>query len=406
MNELDVCLAKVAQKFGTPSYVFLADAIDGRIAEVRATLGQWFDLSYAMKCNPNPSLLHWLADRVDFIDVSSIGELRLARQAGWDTARASFTGPGKRDAEISEAIDVGIGELILENLREAVVANKIAGETGKVQDVLIRLAPSTVPKGFGDHMAGRPSPFGFDIEVAEEELPQVLALPHLNVVGLHIYSGTQCLKPHAICENYRIFMSVFREICERHDITPQKLVFGSGLGIPYHPGDTPLALDDVAGNIRNDLEGFRAEPRFAGTKLILELGRFLVGESGYFLTSVVAIKESRGHNIGICDGGMNNHLPASGHFGMVIHRNYRMHRVGGGQDYQKYSLVGPLCTSIDRIASGVMLPTLAHGDIVAVHSSGAYGMTASPIHFISHTLPREVLVEGQTITDISRVFDI
>lgn len=402
MTELDACLMEAARKFGTPSYVYLTDAIDRRLAEIGAALGPWFALSYAMKCNPNPGLLNRLADRVDFLDVSSIGELRLARQAGWNANRASFTGPGKRDAEIAEAIECGVGELILENLREASVANRIAGESGRVQDVLIRLAPSRVPKGFGDHMAGRPSPFGIDIEDAAAQLPQILALPHLAVVGLHIYSGTQCLKPEAICENYRIFMSVFRDICEAHDITPQKLVFGSGLGIPYHPGDTPLDLNAVADGIGAELRAFRAEPRFSGTKLILELGRYLIGEAGYFLTSVVGIKDSRGQRIVICDGGMNNHLPASGHFGMVIHRNYRMHRVGGGEGEEKVNLVGPLCTSIDRLANAVALPPLAEGDVVAVHCSGAYGLTASPIHFISHAYPREVLVEGQSLTDISR----
>lgn len=402
MTDLDAHLAEAARKFGTPSYVYFTDAIDKRLAGIREALGRWFELSYAMKCNPNPGILSQLADRVEFLDVSSIGELRLACQAGWDPARASFTGPGKREAEIAEAIECGIGELILENLREALIANRIAGEIGRVQDVLIRLAPSHVPKGFGDHMAGRPSPFGIDIEDAPDQLPRILALPHLSVVGLHIYSGTQCLKSEAICDNYRIFVSIFREICEAHDITPHKLVFGSGLGIPYHPGDTPLDLSDVADGIRDDLQNLRAEPRFSDTRLILELGRYLIGEAGYFLTSVIGIKDSRGQKIAICDGGMNNHLPASGHFGMVIHRNYNMHRVGGGDGEEKINLVGPLCTSIDRLASGVALPPLAEGDIVAVHSSGAYGLTASPIHFISHACPREILIDGDTVTDVSR----
>jgi diaminopimelate decarboxylase len=138
----------------------------------------------------------------------------------------------------------------------------------------------------------------------------------------------------------------------------------------------------------------------------LELGRYLVGEAGYFLTRIVSIKESRGSRIGICDGGMNNHLPASGHFGMVIHRNYRMHRVGGGQETEKIDLVGPLCTSIDRLASGALLPRLTEGDVIAIHCSGAYGLTASPIHFISHPLPREVLIEGSRIREATRALDL
>jgi diaminopimelate decarboxylase len=250
-----------------------------------------------------------------------------------------------------------------------------------------------------------PSAFGIDIEDMAEQLPQILALPHLNLVGLHIYSGTQCLKPDAICENYRIFMTVFRDICATYDIIPHKLVFGSGLGVSYHLGDTPLKLGEVAANLRADMDAFQAEDRFKHTQLILELGRYLVGEAGYFLTTVITVKESRGARIGICDGGMNNQLPASGHFGMVIHRNYKMHRVGGGEGAKKINLVGPLCTSIDRLASGVELPHLSAGDVVAIHASGAYGLTASPIYFISHPLPREVLVESEKMTDVSRNFD-
>lgn len=399
---LDWHLAYAAEKIGTPAYVYMADTIERRLADLRTNLGEWFAFSYAAKCNPNPELLHWLGERIDLIDVSSIGEFRLARSAGWDADRVSFTGPGKRVIEIEQAVAGGIGEMVIESLREARVADSVAQKLGCRQDVLIRLSPTKVPKGFGDHMAGRPSPFGLDVEAAGDDLRQILLLPHLRIVGLHIYSGTQCLKPDAISENYRIFIEVFRKICNELDLRPEKLIFGSGLGIPYHDQDAALELADVASGVGADLTAFQAEARFRSTRLILELGRYLVGEAGYFLTRVISIKESRGRRIGICDGGMNDHLPASGHFGMVMQRNYRMHRVGGGDVSEKIDLVGPLCTSIDRLASGAMLPRLEEGDLVAVHSSGAYGLTASPIHFISHAPPREVLIEGSRLRDITR----
>jgi diaminopimelate decarboxylase len=273
---------------------------------------------------------------------------------------------------------------------------------------MVRIAPARVPKGFGDQMAGRPSAFGIDIEVIESQLPTILAFKNLRVVGLHIYSGTQCLRPDAICENYRIFLDIFRSVCEGHDLRPAKLVFGSGLGIPYHVGDTPLDLHVVATGIVEDLDTLKADPRFRQTELILELGRYLVGEAGYFLTKVVSLKESRGVVIGVCDGGMNNHLPASGHFGMVIHRNYRMHLLEQPEAEPaapdaKVDLVGPLCTSIDRLASGIMLPGIKEGSLIAIHNSGAYGLTASPIHFISHGLPREILVEASGVRDVTRI---
>lgn len=403
-DALDRRLEEAARRFGTPAYVYFTDAIEARIDRLHTVFGGRFVLSYAAKCNPNPALLGWLGSRVDQIDVSSAGELRLAGGAGWDPSRASFTGPGKREVELREAIAAGVGELVLESVREAALADRIAAETGRVQDVLVRIAPPRVPKGFGDHMAGRPCAFGLDLEDIDAEMPRILALPNLRVRGLHIYSGTQCLKAEAVCENWRIFLGVFRDIAGRYDLRPAKLVFGAGLGIPYHAGDTALDLEAVAGGIADELDAFRAEPRFAGAQLVLELGRYLVGEAGYFLTRVVSVKQSRGSRIGICDGGMNNHLPASGHFGMVIHRNYAMHRVGGAIDQpaEPISLVGPLCTSIDRLASGVSLPRLEEGDLVAIHNSGAYGLTASPIHFISHALPSEVLALEGEMRDATR----
>jgi diaminopimelate decarboxylase len=175
-----------------------------------------------------------------------------------------------------------------------------------------------------------------------------------------------------------------------------------GLGIPYHEGDVALDLAEVARGIAEEIDAFKREPRFSKAQLVLELGRHLVGEAGYFLTRVISVKRSRGSHIAVCDGGMNNHLPASGHFGMVIHRNYRLHKIGADGPLQKTDLVGPLCTSIDRIARGVELPAVVEGDLIAVHASGAYGLTASPVHFISHGLPREVLAHADGMVDVTR----
>lgn len=400
---IDDWLEQAAQAVGTPAYVYFADPVAARIARLEAAFGQRFTLSFAAKSNPNPALLGWLAPRIGCLDVSSIGELRLGTGAGWTPARLSFTGPGKRVEELREAISAGVGELVVESVAEAVTADGIARGLGRVQDVLLRIAPARVPKGFGDQMAGRPSAFGIDVEDMQRDIPRILALPGLRVAGLHIYSGTQCLRAEAIVENWRGFIAIFREIADGWEMHPEKLVFGSGLGIPYHAGDTALDLEAVAAEIAPDLDALRAESRFRNAQLVLELGRYLVGEAGYFLTRVTAVKESRGSRIVICDGGLNNHLPASGHFGMVIHRNYMMHRVGGGSPDTKVDLVGPLCTSIDRLASGILLPPLAPGDLVAVHGSGAYGLTASPVHFISHPLPREVLIADGALRDVTRL---
>lgn len=398
----DAWLMAAADRLGTPSFVYFTDAIARRIAQLDAAFGGRFALSFAVKANPNPTLLRWLEPRIAFLDISSIGEMRLALASGWPAARLSFTGPAKRSFELSEAIAAGLGELIVESLDEARAADAIAHALGRVQPILVRIAPDRVARGFGDQMAGRPCAFGIDIEDLGSTLPHILALRHLRVAGLHIYSGTQCLKTDVLIDHYRQLTDLCRDTCDRHGITAEKLVFGSGLGIPYHPGDVPLDLAAIGTAIVPDLDALRSEPAFERTCLTLELGRYLVGEAGYFLTRVVATKLSRGTRIAICDGGMNNHLPATGHFGMVIRRNYAMHKVGGYGPVEQVDLAGPLCTSIDRLASGVDLPHLEPGDLIAVHNSGAYGPSASPLHFISHAPPAELMVIDGALHDVSR----
>ncbi len=401
-TELDPLLTAAADRFGTPAYLYVAERIEERLARLEADFGRWFRMSYAVKANPNPALLRWLHGRVPMLDVSSIGEVRLALAAGWSADDLSFTGPAKRDAELAEALRAGVGDLVLESVDEALAANRLAGAADVRQRVLVRLAPDRVPKGFGDQMAGRPSPFGIDVEEAGAALRHIAALPHLRISGLHIYSGTQSLKPDAIADNWRIFITHFRHFCAEIDLVPERLVFGSGLGIPYHAGDVALDTAAIAAAMAPDMQALRDEPRFAATEFVLELGRHLVGEAGVFLTRVIRVKPSRGSRIALCDGGMNAHLAATGHFGMVLRRNFLLHRVGGGEISGKIDLHGPLCTSIDRLAAGAELPTVSDGDLIAVHASGAYGPTASPAAFISHPAPREIWAEGGQLSDVTR----
>ncbi len=401
----DAWLRQAADDHGTPCFVYFTAPIERRIAALDHAFGGRFALSFAVKANPNPAMLEWLAPRIPLLDISSIGEMRLALHSGWDASRLSFTGPAKRDAELAEAIAMGLGELVVESPREAIAANAIARSMGRRQNVLIRITPERVPRGFGEQMAGRPSPFGIDAEQAAEALPPILSLANLRVRGFHIYSGTQSLKADAVVENIHNSIALFAHLAAAHGLMPDKLVFGSGLGIPYHQGDAAIDLAAVATGIVPALDMLRADPRFSQAQLTLELGRYLVGEAGYFVTRVVSIKESRGIRIALCDGGMNNHLPASGLFGMVIRRAYKMHKVGGGGAIEKIDVTGPLCTSIDRLASGVELAHLDPGDLIAVHNSGAYGLTASPIHFISHQPPVEVMVDRAAMRAIPRDWD-
>jgi diaminopimelate decarboxylase len=403
MHDRHDVLETVARRFGTPCFVYFLDDVRERIGLVRAAFGNRFAVSYAVKSNPNPAILTWMNGQAAMLDVSSGGELRRALAAGWSSDRISFTGPGKRRWELVESIAARVGRLVLESVREAEDLDALARQAGHIQPVVLRIAPSSLPRGFGVNMAGKPTQFGVDEEVAPDAVAAIQRLSNLRLVGFHAYSGTQCVDAGAVSENLATFARIFTSLSNSFDIRPEALIFGAGFGIPYHENTGTLDVDAVAAGIAPVLEQLASEPLLAGATLYLEMGRFLVGEAGLYVTRVTRIKESRGSTIAVCDGGMNHHLGACGHLGSVIHRNYRIFKVGRVADppSQRFELVGPLCTTIDTLGHGVLLPELREGDLLGVHCSGAYGLTASPINFISHEPAQEIAVEGHDIRDIT-----
>ena len=392
----DATLARIAREHGTPCFVYFMQEVSDRVALVRDHFGGRFHVSYAMKSNPNLGLLSRMRRHCDFLDISSGGELQRAMQAGWATDLISFTGPAKRRAELEAAVEHGVGEIVVESVTEATILNEVARQAGICQPILVRIAPQRMPRGFGVNMAGKPTQFGIDEEQVDEAFAALRSLPGISVEGLHIYSGSQCLDAVSIAENYGIFVEIFRRICGQHGLAPRKLIFGSGIGIPYHENNKPVELSVIAPQVNTLLDDLRGESRFANTSLVLETGRYLVGEAGVYLTRVLYRKVSRGSIICICDGGMNHHLGACGHLGGVLQRNYPIFKVGAGpgEPTETVDLVGPLCTSIDTLGQRVALPASQVGDVMGIACSGAYGVSASPVDFISHDRPAEYVVEG------------
>lgn len=404
MNER---LASVAETIGTPTYVYDVQTIRDRFARLRQVFGNRFGVSYAVKANPNVELLRRIEPQVATFDVSSFKEMERALAAGCAPARVTFSGPAKRRPEIERAIALGLGELVLESMAEAECASRFAAASGRTQPVLIRINPTAVPRHFGVNMAGKASQFGIDEEEIDDAIDRIASLPGLRLIGFHIYSGTNCLKAEAIADNFEIFIRLFRKAAARAGLHPAKLVFGSGFGVPYYNEDGPLDVEAAAARIVPMIDALKAEAAFAQTECILEMGRWLVGPAGWLLTGVVTEKLSRGTHFLICDAGFNNHLAACGMMGTVIRRNWRYANVNAGEvnvgDAQSrtYTLVGPLCTTIDVLASDIALPKTAPGDVLAIANSGAYGLTASPTRFISHPEPAEVLLDGEDMVAVS-----
>lgn len=393
-------LADAAARVGTPLYAYDMDAIHARFAQLKSLFGRHFGVSYAIKANPNIELMRRILPLVATFDVSSYHEAERALAAGMPPTRITFSGPAKRETEIRRAVEGGIGELVLESLAEADSANAFAAARNMRQPVLLRINPATVTSHFGVNMAGKASQFGIDEEMFDAAIAYVQSLANLDLAGFHIYSGTNSLNTKAIVDNFAMFARLFRHGAAVGGIRPRKLVFGSGFGVPYVDGEKMLDVDAVAAGVMPLLDELKAEPAFAATECLLEMGRWLVGPAGWLLTSVVAEKASRGVDFRLCDAGFNNHLAACGMMGTVIRRNWQFSNVSNpGGEARRYTLVGPLCTTIDVLATEISLPEMRVGDVIAIANSGAYGLTASPTRFISHPEPAEVLLEGDGFTD-------
>jgi diaminopimelate decarboxylase len=246
-------------------------------------------------------------------------------------------------------------------------------------------------KASGMKMGGGPKQFGVDADQVPRLLAEIAQLG-LAFEGFHIYSGSQNLRAEAICEAQRKSLALAAALAANAPSPVKVLNIGGGFGIPYFPGESPLDLAAIGRN----LESMAADTRriLPQASLVVELGRYLVGEAGLYVCEVVDRKVSRGHVFLVTNGGLHHHLAASGNFGQVIRKNYPVaigNRVRGGAR-EVASVVGPLCTPLDLLADRMELAEAHPGDLVVVFQSGAYGLTASPTAFLSHPAPREVLV--------------
>ncbi len=385
-----VPLTRLAERVGrTPFYAYDRRVIHARVAELRRHLPPMVKLHYAMKANPMPSLVAFMAGIVDGIDVASGGELKVALDAGMTPHEISFAGPGKSEAELAQALAAGI-LVNVESGREVDLLSRLSRESALPARVAVRVNPDFELKSSGMKMGGGPKQFGVDAEVVPELLSKIGRLG-LAFEGFHIYSGSQNLKAESICDAQVKTLELARRLSAAAPSPVHVLNIGGGFGIPYFPGEEPLDLGPIGANLRALVTQCQAD--LPQARLVIELGRYLVGPAGVYVCRVVDRKISRGHVFLVTDGGLHHHLAASGNFGQVIRKNYPV-QIGNrmqGARRETASVVGPLCTPLDLLADRMDLAEAQPGDLVVVFQSGAYGSTASPQGFLSHPAPLEVL---------------
>lgn len=379
---------RIAEAGDTPLFVYDRSIVAARIARFRVAMPA-VDLHFAIKANPFPPLLAAISPLVDGLDVASSGELTRALTVKPASA-ISFAGPGKRDDEITVAIGAG-ATLNVESEGEAARAFAIGDRLGLVPRMAVRVNPDIELRGSGMKMGGRPSPFGVDA-VRAAALVKAIVAAGADWRGFHIYAGSQALDPQAIVETQAATLALAGRLSDEAGAAPPLVNLGGGFGVPYFAGDVALDVEHVGARLTEALDtrpGALADSRFA-----IELGRWLVAEAGVYLTRVIDVKESQGETFVVVDGGLNHQLAASGNFGTVVRRNYPIAVAArmGAAAVGEVSVVGPLCTPLDRLGDRVGLPAVGVGDLIAVFLAGAYGASASPAAFLGHPAAGEMLV--------------
>jgi len=389
-------VTQLAESYGTPLFVYDRAVLDQKFDALRAALPERFSICYSMKANPCCAVLKHFLSRGCGIEIASAGEFHHALGAGCATDRIFFAGPGKSEAELDLVLSYGIGEIHMESLVEARRIAAICRRLGRKASVAIRINPAGDAEGGAMRMGGRPAPFGMDEEILDEVLDVILTERELDLCGIHLFTGTQILDSSILLVQYRHGLDIARRVAARLGHPLRTLDFGGGLGIPYFPHEKELDLDALRDGLKVFCAEVGGDTIFTGTRFLVEPGRFLAGEAGIYVARVTDIKMSRGKKFLIVDGGMNHHLAASGNLGQTIKRNYPIALLNKllAPVAEAVDVVGPLCTPLDTLARGVMLPSAEIGDLVGIFQSGAYARSASPLEFLSHPSPPEVWADA------------
>ena len=377
----------------TPLYIYDRHLIDQRVELLKSLLPSQISLHYAIKANPMPAVVQHLSGILDGLDVASQAEMLTALNSGMCASHISFAGPGKTDDELHAAISSEI-TINIESHNELQRINILGKHLGIIPKVAIRVNPDFELKGAGIKMSGGSKPFGIDAENIPKILTTISGM-NIEFKGLHIFSGSQNLNTQAIMDAHNKTFELAALLLKDNIKDFQQINIGGGFGIPYFPGDEALDLKLIADNIQQLLNDY---PIFSNKKIIIELGRYIVGEAGIYVSRIIDKKVSRGETYLITDGGLNHHLANSGNFGQIIRKNYpvfiskkeplnMLH-----EETEIVNIVGPLCTSLDILADKMELPKAEIGDFVVILQSGAYGKTASPENFLSHQAVQELLL--------------
>ncbi len=386
---------KATQEYGSPLYLYDLDQFASNIDRLREHLFPESGLFFSMKANPLSAFSSIACERSCGVEIASGGELERALDSGAAPGNIVFTGPGKTESELLQAIDAQIYMIHVESLREIRIINQLAGGKNCRVPIALRINPNGIKSSGKVQMSGTASQFGIEETDLDDSLfEEISSLKNVNLTGVHIYMGTSILNAEEICQNTEYSIQLGIELSQKYAFKLRYLNAGGGFGIPYFPGEKALDLSVMSNGMAILKEKYQKQLR--ETNIFFESGRFLLAECGLFMVRVLYRKESRGNTYLVCDGGANFHA-ASAFLGRFVRGNFPMYVLGKKGTEKEFYVTGPSCTLADLLGQKVMLPSdTDEGDIIVIEKSGAYGLTYSPYGFLSHRLPLEIGYEKES----------
>jgi len=376
-------------------YIYDTAPMRDKLMHLKKIMPRGVEIFYAMKANPHPEFLHQARESgAEGIEIASLGEAKKAVAAGFSGSELIFTGPGKSKEELSWSVTQGVRTIHIESLTEAHRLQQICQQLDQSQDILLRINAKFDIHEAQTTFSGGSKKFGVDEEKLDTVLPQILALDRLNFRGLHVYAASGVLRVSDLLKNCQLVFDLTRRIEAYYDGVRCDIIdFGGGFGVDYLETGHDFSPNDWADGLQLMIDQFN----FSDRHFVLELGRYLAADSGYFCSEIIDIKESRGKKQVVCAGGINHfRRPAAlsiNHPMCIVPNNHEP--LFDGQEHVRQESVyfgGPLCTGADKLANDVYIESADVGDIAVFGLAGAYGLTMSNQAFLSHEPPQEIVI--------------
>ncbi|WP_329281789.1 type III PLP-dependent enzyme [Streptomyces sp. NBC_01451] len=400
---MSLTTAELAERYGTPLYVYDLDRVTAARDDLLATLPEGFDLYYALKANPHPEVVRAVREGAEEVcrpEVSSLGELDAALAAGHPAGNCLYTGPGKTDTEIDRAIGLGVREFSAESPSDLRHIGNVASRHGVVARCILRLNIASAGAATGIRMMGRPSQFGIDGDTLAETLPQLLSVPGTTVIGAHFFTMSNAGDEESLLGEYEHVIETAAGLGSDLGLPLELLDIGGGFAAPYAVPGNRTPYPKLRAGLADLLDLHLPQWRAGQPRIACESGRYLAAECGSLVSRVVNVKEGSGGPFVVLDGGINVLGGLSG-IGRLLPAAVQLDP--GLRPAGRGTLVGPLCTPGDSLGRNVQLPALAPGDLVTIPNVGAYGLTASLVHFLSRPAPAEVTLRGGEVVSATRL---